>query len=138
MTMEPPNKGEKKLIVELKPCSRCGNPFMVKLGEVKPGQELVCDNCIKLEQKKKELSIGVIDDVMETQKKIEESIKEMKNNLLISKAQFNKQAFLEKIRKRSQMLTKSIELLQKIESSNDEKYLEEYKKLFEKMKRENI
>ncbi|MHA1274811.1 MAG: hypothetical protein ACTSQS_15420, partial [Promethearchaeota archaeon] len=77
-------------------------------------------------------------DVMETQKKIEESIKEMKNNLLISKAQFNKQAFLEKIRKRSQMLTKSIELLQKIESSNDEKYLEEYKKLFEKMKRENI
>ena len=132
--MQDPNNGNNKLIVELKPCTKCCNPFMVKQGEVKSGQELICDNCLKLDQHKKELSIGVIDDCILNQKEMEVSIKEMKENLTVSKGQFNKQAFLEKIRKRSQALTKSIELLQKIDESKDEILVDEYKQLFERMK----
>jgi len=49
-----------KLIVALVECSRCGNPFMIKKGQKKSG-ELICDNCIKLEQRKKQLTDSVIE-----------------------------------------------------------------------------
>ena len=50
---------------------------------------------------------------------------------------FNKQKYLENIRRKALSLTKSIELLQKIDDSKEEKFLDEYKVLFEKMKDDN-
>jgi len=131
-----PNSNSDKLLLELVACERCKNPFMMNKGEKLRKQqnqeEIVCENCLKLEERKKQLEIGVIDDVIESQKEIEASILEVKDN--ISKAQFNKYQFLEKIKKKSQSLTKSIELLQKIDETNEEEYIEEYRKLFEKLK----
>lgn len=129
-----PNKDENKLILELKPCSRCGNPFMVKKGQNLT--ELVCDNCIKLDQRKRDLQIGVFNKVIEVENQMEDSIREMTNSLSISKGQFNKQFFLDKIKKRAEILTKSIELIEKIEETNDEKYINNYIDLFEKIKEE--
>jgi uncharacterized Zn finger protein (UPF0148 family) len=126
-----PDSNDDKLVVELVACSRCGNPYMVKKGEKKAG-ELICDNCIKLEQRKKLLELGVIDNVIESQKEIGNSFIEMRDQL--SEAHFSKKLYLEKIKKKSELLTKSIELLEKIHETKDEKYVEEYKKLFEKLK----
>ena len=120
-----------KLIVALVECSKCGNPFMIKKGQKKTG-ELICDNCIKLEQRKKQLA----DSVIESQKKIESSIKGYKNALRVAKSQQIKQLYFDKIKKTSTVLNNSVELLKKIEETNDEKYIEQYKKLFEKMKKE--
>jgi len=120
-----------KLIVALVECSRCGNPFMIKKGQKKSG-ELICDNCIKLEQRKKLLA----DSVIESQKKIESSIKGYKSSLRGAKSQQIKQLYFDKIKKTSTVLNKSVELLKKIEETNDEKYIEQYKKLFEEMKKE--
>ena len=124
-----PESNDDKLIVALVECSRCGNPFMIKKGQKKTGN-LVCDNCIKLEQRKKELA----DSVKESQKEIENSIKGYKSSLRVAKSQQIKQIYFDKIKKTSDVLTKSVELLKKIEETNDEKYIEEYKKLFDKMK----
>lgn len=129
-------KDASKMILELVPCSRCGNPFMKKKEFNR--QELICDNCIKLEQRKCELQLEVTNNVIASNKVMETSINEMKSQLTVAKGQFNKQAFLDKIKKRSQALTKSIDLLQKIEESNDEKFIDEYKKLFDKLKKEDI
>lgn len=131
----PENNGPSKLIVELKSCSKCGNAFMVKKGENLA--DLVCENCVKLEQIKRELQIGVFENVMEENIKMEDSINEMRNQLKVHKSTFNKQFFVDQIKKRSQALIKSIELIEKIEESNDEIYIDEYKKLFLQMKREN-
>ena len=121
-----PDSDDNKLILELVPCSRCGNPFMIKKG-VEKSEELVCDNCIKLEQRKKQLTSSVI----KSQKEIETSIKEDKSQLRLAKSQQTKQLYFDRIKKRSEILSKSVELLKKIEETNDEKYIEEYKKLFE-------
>lgn len=130
-----------KLLLELVACVRCKNPFMMKKGEKlkKQGnhEEIVCENCIKLEERKRQLELGVLNNVIESHKEIEASIMEVKEKIQIPKSQFNKQEFLERIKKKSLSLTKSIELLQKIDESNDEKFIDEYKKLFEKMKQEN-
>ena len=120
-----------KLIVALVECSRCGNPFMIKKGQKKSG-ELICDNCIKLEQRKKQLA----DSVIESQKNLENSIKGYKSSLRVAKSQQIKQLFFDKIKRTSTVLNNSVELLKKIEETNDEKYIEQYKKLFEKMKKE--
>jgi len=120
-----------KLIVALVECSKCGNPFMIKKGQKKSG-ELICDNCIKLEQRKKQLA----DSVIESQKRIESSIKGYKSSLRVAKSQQIKQLYFDKIKKTSTVLNNSVELLKKIEETNDEKYIEQYKKLFEKMKKE--
>ena len=120
-----------KLIVALVECSRCGNPFMIKKGQKKSGV-LICDNCFKLEQRKKQLA----DSVIESQKNLENSIKGYKSSLRVAKSQQIKQLFFEKIKKTSTVLNNSVELLKKIEETNDEKYIEQYKKLFEKMKKE--
>ena len=120
---------KKRLEVELLSCSRCGNAFMIQKGQ-KSSQDLVCDNCIKLEQRKKILS----DSVIESQKETETNIKEFKNQLRSAKSQQIKQLYFDKIKEESDYLSKSIELLKKIEETNDEKYIEEYKKLFEKLK----
>jgi hypothetical protein len=129
-----PQNDEDKLVLELKPCSRCGNPFMVKKGQ--DLAELVCENCIKLDERKRELQIGVFKEVVEVENKMEDSIKQMTNSLIVSKGAFNKQFFLDKIKKRAEVLNRSIELIEKIEATNDEKYIDEYKKLFESMKKE--
>ncbi|MFW9939307.1 MAG: hypothetical protein ACFFD5_16820 [Candidatus Thorarchaeota archaeon] len=126
-----PDSDNNKLILELVPCSKCGNPFMVKKGQKESGN-LVCDNCIKLEQRKNQLTNSVI----ESQRKIESSIKDYKNQLRLAKSQQIKQLYFDKIKKNSDVLSRSIELLKKIEETNDEKYIEEYKKLFDKMKEE--
>ncbi len=118
-----------KLIVALVECSRCGNPFMIKKGQKKSG-ELICDNCINLEQRKKQLA----DSVIESQTNLENSIKGYKSSLRVAKSQQVKQLFFDKIKKISTVLNKSVDLLKKIEETNDEKYIEQYKKLFEKMK----
>ncbi len=128
-----PDSNDEKLIVELVACSRCGNPFMVEKRKKSSG-DLVCDNCIKLEQRKKQLALGVIDNVIESQKEIGDSIMEVKNK--ISQSQSNKQFFLEKIKRKSEALTKSIELLQKIDETKEEKFIDEYKKFFEKLKKD--
>lgn len=120
-----------KLIVALVECSRCGNPFMIKKGQKKSG-ELICDNCIKLEQRKKQLA----DSVIESQKNLENSIKGYKSSLRVAKSQQIKQLYFDKLKKTSTVLNNSVELLKKIEETNDEKYIEQYKKLFEKMKKE--
>jgi late competence protein required for DNA uptake (superfamily II DNA/RNA helicase) len=124
-----PDSNEKKFIVKLVSCSRCGNAFMINDAK-KELKNLVCDNCIKLEQRKKILS----ESVLESQKETESNIKEFKDHLRTAKSQQIKQLYFEKIKEQSDYLSKSIELLKKIEETNDEKYIEEYKKLFEKMK----
>ncbi len=133
-----PDSNADKLLLELVACNRCKNPFMMKEGEKlrkqENNEEIVCENCIKLEKRKKQLQLGVLNNVIESHKEIEASILEVKDKIDISKTEFNKQQFLERIKKRSQALTKSIELLQKIDESNDEKYIEDYKKLFDKIK----
>ena len=125
-----PDSNDNKLIVKLIPCSICGNPFMVKKGQNEP-KNLVCDNCIKLQAKKKEL----MNSVLSTQKEIKTSIKEMENQASISESVKKKAEYLENIKTRSEILTKSIELLKKIEQTNDQKYIDEYKSLFDKLKK---
>ncbi len=126
-----PDSNDKKFVLELVPCSRCGNPFMKPKGK-SATDELVCDNCIKLEQKKKQLS----DSVMIVQKEIESSIKDFKNQLRLAKSQKTKELYFDKIKERSSLLSRSVELLKKIDETNDEKYIEEYKKLYERLKQE--
>jgi len=67
---------------------------------------------------------------------MEASIQEMKNSLTISKGSFNKQFYIDKIKKRAEALWKSIELIEKIEDTKEEKHIDEYKELFEKLKNE--
>ena len=126
-----PDSNQDKLVVALVACSRCGNAFMVKKGQKRTGN-LVCDNCIRLEERKKQLT----DSVKESQKVIEEDIKGYKNSLRVAKSQRIKQIYFDKIKKTSNTLNKSVELIKKIEKTKDEKYIEEYKKLFEEMKKE--
>ena len=126
-----PDPNEDKLVVALVACSRCGNAFMIKKGQKKT-DNLVCDNCIRLEERKKQLA----DSVKESQKEIESSIKGYKNSLRVAKSQKIKQLYFDKIKKTSNTLNNSVELLKKIEETNDEKYIEEFKKLFEEMKKE--
>ena len=126
-----PDSNEDKLIVALVVCSSCGNAFMIKKGQ-KKSDNLVCDNCIRLKQRKKQLA----DSIKESQKGIESSIKGYKNSLRVAKSQQTKQIYFDKIKKTSDTLNKSVELLKKIEVTHDEKYIEEYKKLFEEMKKE--
>ncbi|MHA2181954.1 MAG: hypothetical protein ACXAAH_11060 [Promethearchaeota archaeon] len=133
-----PDSNADKLLLELVACDRCKNPFMMNKGEKlrKQGnnEEIVCENCLKLEERKRQLELGVLNNVIESHKEMEASILEVKDKIDISKTEFDKQQFLERIKKRSQALTKSIELLQKIDESNEEKYIEDYKNLFEKLK----
>lgn len=136
-----PNPNAVKLAsMELISCDRCKNPFMMKrdekLKKQQDNEEIVCENCIKLEERKKQLELGVLNRVIESQKEIEASIKEIKEEYDSSKPLFNKQQYLEKIKKKAISLTKSIELLQKIDESKEEKFIDDYKKLFEKMKQE--
>jgi ssDNA-binding Zn-finger/Zn-ribbon topoisomerase 1 len=128
-----PDSNEDKLVVALVACSRCGNAFMIKKGQKKT-DDLVCDNCIRLEERKKQLS----DSVKESQKEIESSIKAYKNSLRVAKSQQIKQIYFDKIKKTSKTLNNSVDLLKKIEKTNDERYIEEYKKLFEEMKRDYV
>ncbi|MDX1798175.1 MAG: hypothetical protein R3255_05965 [Candidatus Lokiarchaeia archaeon] len=128
-----PDSNNDKFVLKLVPCDRCGNPFMVRSDKLKSG-EIVCENCIKLEQRKKQLASSII----ESQREIESSIKEFENKIQFEESQEKKKAFYEKIKKQSEMLTRSIDLLKKIEETNDEKYIEEYKKLFDKLKKESI
>ncbi len=125
-----------KLVLELVACDRCKNPFMMPKGEKlrkqENNEEIVCKNCIKLAERKKQLASSVI----ESQKEIKTSIKEFEDKLQTAETQDTKKIFYEKIKKQSEILTKSVELLKKIEKTNDEKYIEEYKKLFEKLKKE--
>lgn len=126
-----PDSNDNKLIVKLVACSRCGNPFMIKKGEKRSG-ELVCNNCIKLEERKRSLTHSVI----ESQKEIESSIKDFKSQLRLANSQKTKQLYFDKIKKRSEILSKSVELLKKINETNDGKYIDEYKKFFEKLTKE--
>lgn len=131
-----PDSNADKFVLELVGCSRCNNPFMMQKGEKLSKQEkkeeIVCENCIKLEQRKKQLASSVI----ESQNEIKSAIKEYEDKLELEKSQEKKKVFYEKIKKQSEILTKSIDLLKKIEETNDEKYFEEYKKHFEKLKKE--
>ncbi len=127
-----PDSNNDKFILKLVPCNRCGNPFMVKNDQKSEG-EIICENCIKLEQRKKQLASFVI----ESQNEIKTSIKLYEDQLESAKTQDNKKFFYEKIKKQSEILTRSVELLKKIEETNDEKYIDEYKILFEKLKKES-
>lgn len=127
-----PDTNDNKLIVKLITCSRCGNPFMIKK-EQKDSGENICDNCIKLAQRKKQLK----DSVLESQKEIENSIKNFKTSLRLAKSQQIKQKYFDKIKHTSEALSRSIELLNKIEETKDEKYIDEYRTLFEQMKKEH-
>ena len=135
----PENDKKNSLLGELVVCSRCNNPFM---GNPIEGQELVCDNCIKLEQRKNELELGVLENVIESNKQMETCIIKMKNNLTedkdssisLEKRKFSKQDYLTNIKRMAKTLTKSIELLEKIDETQDEDYIDEYKSLFEKIR----
>jgi len=134
------NKNLKNLA--LRACDRCKNAFFAE--NYTEGQELVCDNCIKLEQRKNELELGVLENVIESNKQMDTCIIEMKNNLTVNKEindtmekkPYSKQEYLTNIKKRAKTLTKSIDLLEKIDETQDEEYIDEYKSLFEKMKRD--
>lgn len=132
-----PDINADKLVLELVACDRCKNPFMMQKGEKlrkqEKNEEIVCENCIKLEQRKIQLASSVV----KSQEEIRTSIKEYEQQLGLEKSQEKKNIFYEKIKKQSEILSKSVELLKKIEKSNEEKYIEEYKKLFEKLKRES-
>ncbi|MFW9818964.1 MAG: hypothetical protein ACFFE5_05090 [Candidatus Thorarchaeota archaeon] len=128
-----PDSNNDKFVLKLVPCARCGNPFMVKNDQPKSG-ETICDNCIKLEERKRQLASSVI----ESQKEIESSIKEYEDKIQFEESQEKKKAFYEKIKQQSELLSRSIDLLKKIEETNDEKYIEEYKLLFDKLKKESI
>ena len=131
-----PDTNADKLVLELVACDRCKNPFMMQKGEKirkqKKKEEIVCENCIKLEQRKIQLATSVV----KSQEKIKSSIKEYEHQLKTEKSQEKKNLYYEKIKNQSEILTKSVELLKKIEKTNDEKYIEEYKRLFEKMKKQ--
>ena len=133
-----PDSNTDKLVLELVACDRCKNPFMMQKGEKlrkqENNQEIVCENCIKLEQRKKELASSVI----KSQNEIKTSIKKYEDQLETAKTQDTKKIYYEKIKKQSEILTKSVVLLKKIEETNDEKYIEEYKTLFEKLKKESF
>ena len=119
---------------ELVPCERCTNPFLIDKHQQLTG--LVCENCIKLEKRKRALQLGIFEEVIASEKIMDGSIKEMTNSLTVSKGTFNKDFYIEKIKKRAQALWKSIELIEKIEETNDEKYIDEYKDTFEKLKKD--
>ena len=126
-----PDSNDDNFVLKLIPCTRCGNPSMVNTDQ-KHSVDYICDNCIKLEQRKKQLASSVI----ESQKEIKTSIKEYENQIELAESQEAKQIYYEKILKKSEILTKSVELLKKIEETNDEKYIDEYKNLFERLKKE--
>lgn len=132
-----PDSNADKLLLELVACDRCKNAFMMQKGEKlkkqKNQEEIVCDNCLKLEQRKKQLTSSVL----ESQKQIKDSIKQYESQLESAQSQEIKKVFYEKIKKKSEILTKSVELLKKIRDTNNEKYIEEYKILFEKLKNQN-
>ena len=132
-----PNTNADKLVLELVACDRCKNPFMMQKGErirkQERKEEIVCENCIKLVERK----IKLTSSVAKSQEEIKNSIKEYEHQLELEKSQEKKNLFYDKIKKQSEILTKSIELLKKIEETNDEDYIEEYKKLFEKLKKES-
>ncbi len=133
----PDSNSNKLTNLELIACDRCKNPFMIQKGEKLRKQEIdeeiVCENCIKLEERKKLLASSVI----ESQNEIKTSIKNYEDKIESAETQEIKNAFYEKIKTQSEILTKSVELLKKIEETNDEKYIEEYKNLFEKLKKES-
>ena len=133
--MPDPNDKDPKLLLKLTPCIKCGNPFMINKGD--DPSEFICDNCKILDQRKRELQVGVFDNVIKVENDMEASINEMKSQLNVNKGQFNKQFFLEKIKKRAVTLAKSIDLIEKIEETKDEKYIDEYKDLFNKLKEES-
>jgi len=132
-----PDTNADKLVLELVACDRCKNPFMMQKGEKlrkqEKNEEIVCENCIKLEQRK----IQLASSVAKSQEEIRTSIKDYEHQLGLEESQEKKNIFYDKIKKQSEILTKSVELLKKIEKTNQEKYIDEYKKLFEKLKKES-
>ncbi len=132
-----PDSNNFKLDLKLVVCSRCNNAFMVQRKTLDDTKELVCDNCIRLEKRKRELQISVMENVLKVENEMEASIVKMKNELSTNNSKFNKQFFLENIKKRAKALSKSVELLEKIEDSKDEKYIKEYIELFEEMKKDS-
>lgn len=132
-----PDTDADKLVLELIACDRCKNPFMMQKGEKlrkqEKNEEIVCENCIKLEQRKIQLASSVV----KSQEEIRASIKGYEHQLGLEESQDKKNVFYEKIKKKSEILTKSVELLKKIEQTNQDKYINEYKKLFDKLKRES-
>jgi hypothetical protein len=132
-----PDSNADKLLLELVACERCKNAFMMQKGEKfkkeQHNEEIVCGNCLKLERRK----IKLASSVLESQKNIKNAIKEYENQLESAKSQEIKKIYYEKIKKQSEILTKSVDLLKKIRETNDEKYIDEYKELFEKLKKES-
>ena len=63
-------------------------------------------------------------------------MKNFKNSLRLARSQQIKQKYFDKIKHSSDVLSKSIELIQKIKETSDEKYIDEYKFLFDQMKKE--
>ncbi|MHA2087227.1 MAG: hypothetical protein ACW972_03055, partial [Promethearchaeota archaeon] len=65
-----PNSNADKLLVELVACDRCKNAFMMNKGEKlrkqENNEEVVCENCLILEERKKQLELGVINNVIES------------------------------------------------------------------------
>ena len=132
-----PDTNADRLVLELVACDRCKNPFMMQKGEKlkkqEKNEENVCENCIKLEQRKIQLASSVV----KSQEEIRTSIKDYEHQLGLEESHEKKNLFYEKIKKQSEILTKSVELLKKIEKTNQEKYIGDYKKLFEKLKKES-
>ena len=113
-----PDSDDNKLIVKLVQCSRCGNAFMIQKGQPKT-EELVCDNCLKLEERKKNLSHSV----EESQKQMESHIKDYKNQLRTAKSQQIKQIYFEKIKKQSTALSKSVEFVEHYDRPSRQEFL---------------
>ena len=101
-----PNPNADKLgSMELVSCDRCKNPFMMKRDEKlikqQDKEEIVCANCLKLEERKKQLEIRVFNSVIESQKEIKATIDEVKKGFDVPpQPAFNKQKYLENIKKK--------------------------------------
>ena len=84
-----PDTNADRLVLELVACDRCKNPFMMQKGEKlrkqEKNEEIVCENCIKLEQRK----ISLASSVVKSQEEIRTSIKEYEQQLGLEKSQEN-------------------------------------------------
>jgi len=112
--------------LKLTPCKNCGNPFF--RDENNPSE--ICKNCIKLEERRKRTA-----PLRKKQDEMRKAIEEMKFELIKTRSELRKKEIKQKIQNKSDLLTKSVELLQKYEETGDESFIDEYQRIFEQLKK---
>lgn len=111
--------------LELTPCKSCGNPFF----KDKNYTSDICENCILLEQRRKRTAPLKLDNEV-----MGEAIEEMRIKLNLTRSSMKQEDIKKKIKSKSDLLSKSVELLRKFEETGDESYIEEYQRVFQILK----